>query len=148
MRRGESGFTLLETLVAVIIVTLSVTVFFQLLSSSMKLERQSRDLIHEAILANQVFGNLQRQDVRAADFQWNGETAGLTWSLLILPVEVDDGKLESGEIVLTLPQELYRFEFRYRLEGRPEHALYRHATYPTGFFDDQFKGRHLSLSTS
>lgn len=147
MWQTANGFTLLETLVAVIVVTLSVTVFFQLLSNSMNLEHRSRNLVHEAILASQVFGELQRHDVRAADFQWDGDADGLIWTLRIHPVDIDDGKLDQGGITLALPQELYRFEFRYRQDDRPEQILYRYATYPTDFFDDQFKGRHLSVAS-
>ena len=55
----SGGFTLMEVLVAVTIVSMTVSVFFQLLSGSMKLEHRGQEVIRKRLLADRVFGDLQ-----------------------------------------------------------------------------------------
>lgn len=138
------GFTLMETLVAVIIVALTVTVFFQLFSASMNLERRGRVVVQEILLAERVFGDLQRQDIREGDFSWSGETDGLSWRLEIHPVEIVDMKIKDDETPLSLPTELFRFEFHYSKDNGPTRTIHRYAAYPPDFFDDQFRARSFA----
>ena len=143
-RTLSGGFTLMEVLVAVTIVGMTVAVFFQLLSGSMKLEHRGQEVIRKRLLADRVFGDLQCRDIREADFPWNGETDGMSWRLLIYPVEVVDHEIERGEIPLQLPLELFRYEFRYAWKDRGERSISRHATYPPDFFDERFRSKFLA----
>lgn len=140
----QAGFTLMETLVAVIITSLTVTVFFQLLSGSMNLERRGRDVVLEAMVAEQAFTALQREDIREADFPWTGQAGRLSWRLLIFPEEVRDAFREDDEADLLLPTELYRYTFRYSWRDGSERTLVAFMTHPPEFFDDQFRATHLA----
>ncbi|PTN35142.1 hypothetical protein C6366_11520 [Desulfonatronum sp. SC1] len=145
-RQCPAGFTLMETLVAVIITSLTVTVFFQLLSGSMNLERKGRDLVQELILADRAFEELQRLDVRDPDFPWEGEAHGLTWRLEIHPVDIASPTIEEDELALRLPQELYLYVFHYGRKGDPGRTIQRHIAHAPDFFDDRFRSVHISAS--
>lgn len=136
----------METLVAVIVVALTVTVFFQLLSGSMNLEARGRDLTRETLLADRLFQDLQRLDIREPDFPWRGESHGLAWELRIQPVDVEDTQVDIEDLLLKLPRELYRYVFDYSRDGHPRGTITRYETYPRDFFDDQFRAAHLSSS--
>jgi len=136
----------METLVAVVIAALTVTVFFQLLSGSMNLERKGRDLVQELILADRAFEELQRLDVRDPDFPWEGEARGLTWRLEIHPLDIASTTIEEDELALRLPQELYLYEFRYVYGKGPGRNIQRHVAHALGFFDDRFRSAHISAS--
>ncbi len=145
-RIAPAGFTLMETLVAVIIAALSVTVFFQLLSGSMNLERKGRDLVQELILADRAYEELLRRDVRDSDFPWQGEAHGLSWRLEIHPVDIASAKIEEDELALQLPTELYLYAFHYVYDGGPDRTIQRHVAHAPEFFDDQFRFKHLPFS--
>ncbi len=142
----QAGFTLMETLVAVIITSLTVTVFFQLLSGSMNLERRGRDVVLEAMVAEQTFTALQRKDIREADFPWTGQAERLSWRLHVFPEEVRDAFRQDDEADLRLPTELYRYTFHYSWRDGPDRTLVAFMTHPPDFFDDQFRATHLDPS--
>ncbi len=142
----RGGFTLIEVLVALLVVGLCVTVFFQLLSAGIKLELKTRRL-----------GALQRDicqwlplfddlDVRHEDFPWQGEAAGMDWELKLYPVETSpDAAAEDNEIPLKLTHELYRYvlDLHYGFRRRKHLQLVFFRYYKRGYFSDDFKDCHL-----
>ncbi|WP_279615206.1 PulJ/GspJ family protein [Desulfonatronum thioautotrophicum] len=142
--RRPAGFTLMEVLVAVIIVAMTVTVFFQLLSASMNLERKGRDMVRDILIADRLFGNLQRLDIREPDFPWSGEAGGLSWRLEIHPVEIEDMMLDDPP--LRLPTELFRYEFHYSADKKPYRVIHRYVTHPPDFFDASFRSGSFTRS--
>jgi len=136
----------MEMLVAVIIVGLAVSVFFQLLSSSMKLTIRGRELLETALLAGDFFDTLLEQDVRDKDFEFEGEEKKHPWKLKIYPVDVEPEKEDRDELRLTYPGEVYAYELTfYFSEEKTKHLRYtRYKAHPKDYFDDDFKAENLS----
>ncbi|RLB70348.1 MAG: type II secretion system protein [Deltaproteobacteria bacterium] len=149
MMSNNRGFTLLEMLVAVMVVGLTVTVFFQVLSSSMKLERKGRRLDQVQLVSGQLFDFLLARDVREDDFPWRGELAVGSWELQLLPVDVredDSTAFSEAEVPVKLPEELYRFVLRvhYGPGGKKLLTLTQEQRFRLGYFSDSFKEEHLT----
>jgi len=125
--------------VAVIVTALSVTVFFQVLSSSMNLERRGRDRVREVMAADLAFAALLREDIREADFPWSGEENDLAWTLRVYPVQTAEEEIEGEETALRLSSELYRYEFAYAWQDGPRRVLHAYMVHPLDFFDDDFQ---------
>lgn len=147
--REANGFTLMEVLVAMVIVGLVVVVFFQLLSGSLGLELKSRQKIETALLARQTFDDLMRQEVRSDDFVWEGTVAGHPWTLTI--AELDAEKIDDdtpAEVRLQHTSGLYAFTFTMFDSARRTGSfrLYLEQAYPTGHFSEAFLQRHLPAS--
>jgi prepilin-type N-terminal cleavage/methylation domain-containing protein len=138
----QQGFTLLEVLVSMIIVSLVVVVYFQIMSAGMKLEHSSRERIDRLLRARHIFDQLLLQDVRADDFKWRGEDGGCLWTLDIETVESRRSR-SIEQTPLTIESELYRFVFRYRQADRELVRFVQYVSYDPGFFSDQFKDEHL-----
>jgi hypothetical protein len=134
----------METLVAVIVTALTVTVFFQVLSASMNLERRGRDRVQEVMAADLAFAALLREDIREADFPWNGEGNDLIWTLRIFAVQTAEEEVEGEETALRLSSELYRYEFAYSWQEGPRRVLHAYIVHPLDFFDDDFQAAQLS----
>lgn len=135
---GPQGFTLLEVLVSVVIVSLTITVFFQLMSAGMKLEYKAQKKIQNLIQAQQKFEQLFQEDMQSDDFKWQGQEANCTWSLKIKPVEMV--KIESTEnATIKLPSEIYRFDFRFQPREASPITLTRYVRYKVDFVSNEFK---------
>ncbi|MBN2333128.1 MAG: prepilin-type N-terminal cleavage/methylation domain-containing protein [Deltaproteobacteria bacterium] len=144
---NKRGFTLLEMLVAVLVVSLTVTVFFQVLSASMKLEQKGRRLDELQLVAGQLFDLLLAHDVREETFPWQGEVEGLPWKLTLFPIDVrDKDSVAAEEIAVRLPEELYRFilQVSYGARGTALLTLTREMRFPLTYFDDAFREEHLT----
>ena len=141
-RKSDPGFTLLEVLVALVIVSITVTVFFQLLSSSTRLEFRSRRAMDFTVQTTQAFRDLMFFDVRDPDFPWEGERDGYAWRLRLQPLEGVQEDLEFQEVQINVPTELYRYLFTLtdRDSGR-NMTLTMVQAYDTGFFSEDFKNR-------
>ncbi len=74
LRCSERGFTLLEMMVAVLIVGLTVTTFFQLFGASLRLEQRARGFDEIIVYGRQNFALLRARDLRSDEFPWSGET--------------------------------------------------------------------------
>ena len=148
--RDCRGFTLLEMMVAVLVVGLTVTVFFQLFSASLKLERRGRSFDEIIIRGQEIFALLQARDLRRDDFPWSGEEGDFSWQLTLEPVEIKpDVDQETEETpTLRLPSELYRLVFVIRNRNHPARQLrlvaYRRVA--VGYYNDEFKKEHLAGS--
>jgi len=145
--REAQGFTLMEVLVAMVIVGLVVVVFFQLLSGSLGLELKSRQKMATALLARETFDDLLRQDVRDDGFVWEGTVSGHPWTLAIAELDAvaPDSPGAPDEIRLQHTTELYAFTFTmYDSERRASaFRLYLEQSYATGHFTEEFRRRYL-----
>ncbi len=145
-KKSSTGFTLLEVLVSLLIVSLVVTVYFQLISSGMKLEYKSRQHMQRLTEAYQKFESLIQKDVRSEDFQWKGEEKGYKWSLEIKPLEIKEQPL-SEETSLKLSSELYQFIFLYSSSSNNKPIKFiRYVHYSPNFFSLEFKQDHFDMS--
>jgi hypothetical protein len=141
--QGKGGFfTLIEVLVSLVITGMVVTVFFQILSAGIRLEFSSAGRTDEIVDLRQVFSSLMSQDVRADNFQWQGELDGDFWSLRVEESETLRTNADS-ETFLNLDSELYRYVFEYTGKDAREWTLVRYVQYEPGFFSEDFKRIHF-----
>ncbi len=146
---NESGFTLLEMMVAVLVVGLTVTTFFQLFGASLRLERRGRGFDEVIVVGRQTFAELLVRDLRQDDFPWSGEIEDFTWELQLeaLDVKPETGEKSADEgISLRWTSELYRLVFTIQDRNRPGRHLrlvaYRQVN--PGYFTSDFKEKHLA----
>lgn len=138
-----SGFSLIETLVALVVAAMSITVFFQLFSAGMRLESRARTLAADQFVAAGVFDALQRLDLRDLDFPWEGEHEDMHWQMRIHPVDVPDETLDDG-FALRMDQELYALELSLDTgSGAPPTRLLRYVSFPLDYLSADFKARIL-----
>ena len=146
--RSERGFTLLEMMVAVLIVGLTVTTFFQLFGASLRLEQRARGFDEIIVLGRQTFALLLARDLRSDEFPWSGEIENFTWSLRLEPVDVkpdDDAPSDDETLSLRWASELYRLVFALQDIRRPGRHLnlVAYQQVKPGYFTDEFKEEHL-----
>ena len=146
--RSERGFTLLEMMVAVLIVGLTVTTFFQLFGASLRLEQRARGFDEVIVLGRQTFALLRARDIRKDEFPWSGEVENFSWSLRLEPVDVkpdEDAVVDDETINLRWTSELYCLVFALQDIRRPGRHLrlvaYRQVK--PGYFTNEFKEEHL-----
>ncbi|MCF8039386.1 MAG: type II secretion system GspH family protein, partial [Desulfohalobiaceae bacterium] len=77
----ERGFTLVEMLVAVIIVGSTLAVFFQLLSSSLRLEKRGRDQFKTLLAAKEKFMDISSLNIKNQEFPWQGADGEARWTV-------------------------------------------------------------------
>ncbi|MCD6533821.1 MAG: type II secretion system protein [Deltaproteobacteria bacterium] len=147
-KSDERGFTLLEMMVAVMIVGLTVTTFFQLFGASLRLEHRARGFDEIIVLGRQTFAFLQARDIRKDEFPWSGEIENFSWSLRLEPVDVkpDDDFVADGEsVTLRWTSELYRLVFAMQDMRRPGRhlRLVSYSQVKPGYFTDEFKEEHF-----
>ena len=144
----ERGFTVLELMVAVMIVGLTVTTFFQLFGASLRLEHRARGFDEIIVLGRQTFALLQARDMRKDEFPWSGEIENFSWSLRPEPVDVKpeaDAVADSESVTLRWTSELYRLVFAMQDTRHPGRHL-RLVSYiqvKPGYFTDEFKQEHF-----
>ena len=146
----EAGFTLLEMMVAVVVVGLTVTTFFQLFGASLRLEQRARGFDEVIVVGRQIFAELNVRDVRKDKFPWSGEDENFSWSLHLEAVDVkpseDDKQAADEAISLRWTSELYRLVFMIQDKNRPGRHLrlvnYRQVS--PGYFTSDFKEKHVA----
>ena len=146
--RGERGFTLLEMMVAVLIVGLTVTTFFQLFGASLRLEQRARGFDEIIVLGRQTFALLLARDLRSDEFPWSGESENFSWNLRLEPIDVKpeaEATVEAEAITLRWTSELYRLIFSLQDIRRPGRhlKLVAYQQVKPGYFTDEFKEEHL-----
>ena len=147
-RCDERGFTLLEMMVAVMIVGLTVTTFFQLFGASLRLEQRGRGFDEIIVLGRQTFAFLRARDLRRDEFPWSGEIENFSWSLRLEPVDVKpeaDEALDDENLNLRWTSELYRLVFALQDRRRPGRhlRLVAYSRVKPGYFTDAFKEEHF-----
>ena len=139
----QGGFTLMEVLVALVIATMCIAVFFQVFSASMKLEVRVRERMLESFMARQAFSRLQQLDIQSPDFPWEGEEGGFRWRVHVAAVEVRREQVTEGP-ELNLPTELYRVEMVLSSDHGLESRMARYLALAPGALSEDFKLRHVS----
>ena len=146
--RSERGFTLLEMMVAVLIVGLTVTTFFQLFGASLRLEQRARGFDEVIVLGRQTFALLRARDIRKDEFPWSGEVENFSWSLRLEAVDVKpeaDAVVDDEAVTMRWTSELYRLIFALQDVRRPGRhlRLVAYQQVKPGYFTDEFKEEHL-----
>ncbi len=139
---NTSGFTLLEVLVALVITGMSVAVFFQVISSGLRLEFAAVNRTSQAVHMEQTFRNLMADDVRESGFDWQGEDDKGVWELSLEQVETEQTRAHT-EHQLQAGSELYRYVFDYHSRDGRKWTLVRYVRYEPDFFDEDFKRRQF-----
>ncbi len=146
---NNSGFTLLEMMVAVLVVGLTVTTFFQLFGASLRLEQRGRGFDEVIVVGRQTFVELLVRDLRKDEFPWSGEVEDFSWELQLEAVDVKpevDAEAADEGVALRWTSELYRLVFTIQDKNRPGRHLrlvsYRQLN--PGYFTDDFKEKHLA----
>lgn len=151
-RSNDAGFTLLEMMVAVVLVGLVVTTFYQLFAGSLRLEIRARGFDEVVVAGRLVFAQLMSRDPRTDEFPWSGEDEKFTWSLELQeiagPPPADAEALrDDEEPALRWSSELYAMVFQMQDKLRPGRHLklmaYRQVE--PGYFTDEFKDEHLKV---
>jgi general secretion pathway protein I len=87
----ESGFTLLETLIALTILSLSVAVLFGIFSTSLDRAREDRQATEARVLAQRLLAAAQvGSRTEAAQ---GTDSFGLHWTVKVAPVNRTDGSV-------------------------------------------------------
>lgn len=148
----QAGFTLMEVLVAAVIVGLTVSVFFQLLSGSLRLEVRSRQTAEAVVESRMLFDQLMAMDVRDDEYPWSGEAEGRAWNVSMYavdvpaPLDADARSAEQSEdelLTVRTPSELYRFVLDFTARGGRNVRLSLYRDYEPGYFTDDFKNEHV-----
>ncbi|MEG6550782.1 type II secretion system protein [Desulfocurvibacter africanus] len=149
---SQAGFTLMEVLVAAVIVGLTVSVFFQLLSGSLRLEVRSRQTAEAVVESRMLFDQLMAMDVRDDEYPWSGEAEGRAWNVSMYAVDVpapldadaqSDEQSEDELLTVRTPSELYRFVLDFTARGGRNVRLSLYRDYEPGYFNDDFKNDHV-----
>ncbi|MDZ7761343.1 MAG: prepilin-type N-terminal cleavage/methylation domain-containing protein [Desulfovermiculus sp.] len=135
----DKGFTLLEVLIALTIVAMAVTVYFQLISAGTKLEYQARQNMDLVVQAQQFFEQMQTRNVRDDDFKWQGEHQGCAWDLEIKPVDVQELHMDQDETTLKKETEIYSYVLTYACPEQKDMLFQRMVVVGKDFFSDEFK---------
>ncbi|WP_321531237.1 type II secretion system protein [uncultured Desulfuromonas sp.] len=104
---GQGGFSLIEMLVAVVLVGMVLTVFLQVFSGSMRLSRKSRAMLEHHLQAEALFSRVLLQDERDEYFAWQGENDIGRWEIVLQELDTVVPLEEQDEITLALPSELF-----------------------------------------
>ena len=132
----------MEVLVAMVIVGLTVTVFFELLSGSLRLEHKVQGKLGQELVARAAFDKLLALDPRDPEFPWEGLAKGLAYEFSIFPLETQEDYENAADqgIVVRLPLELYGYELRlYEDEERTRSfRLVRYMAHPPGYYNEAF----------
>ena len=84
---GDRGFSLLEMLVALVILSISLGMLYQAVAGATRSVRIDRDYNHAVILAESVLANYQV--LPAGGVQDEGEAEGYRWSVQSEPLDED-----------------------------------------------------------
>jgi len=77
---GQSGFTLLEVMVALAILAIGLVMVMQLFAGALRLSRVDKGLTEAVLVAQQVMDDLALRNILDDGFQDSGEVNGYTWN--------------------------------------------------------------------
>lgn len=112
--QAPGGFTLLEALVALVIVSISLGVLFQVVSGSLRLGVRSSEAFAVRQDAWEMFGKVLPETVDWEEMPWGNATRDWEWSLEARPVALADSLQRIG---LASGQDLILFVFTYTDEA-------------------------------
>ena len=146
MTRFE-GFTLVEMLIAVIIVGTSLAVFFQLIASSLKLEKKSRDQFDSLIAAKETFNRLNKKDLRSDDFPWKGGDENTAWVVQMFAPGCAAISGDGEEQISTSIGNYYKIQIEAEYKDHGRVVLERYIRFPDAYFSDEFKAGHIQANS-
>lgn len=111
MASTSGGFTLLEALIALVIVGVSLGVLFQVVSGSINLSLHGRELFVITAEAQAVFDAVAPRSLPWEDLEWSNSTETGEWTLTLHPVILRDAFERTG---VTGGQDLFKLVFDYR----------------------------------
>ncbi len=106
----SSGFSLLEALIALVIVSVSLGVLFQVVSGSLRLSARAVEAFEVRGEARRLFMEVLPEEVRWQDMEWSNSTDDGEWTLEVHPVSLADSLEKTG---LSSGRNLFRFDFSY-----------------------------------
>lgn len=106
----ESGFSLLEALIALVIVSIALGVLFQLVSGSLRLTSRAVEAFEVRTDARELFMEVLPEDVFWQDLEWSDNTADGKWTLSVYPLSLRESLEKRG---FSSGLNLFRFEFKY-----------------------------------
>lgn len=107
----SGGFTLLEALIALVIVGVSLGVLFQVVSGSINLSLHGRELFVITAEAQAVFDAVAPRSLPWEELEWSNSTETGEWTLTLHPVILRDAFERTG---VTGGQDLFKLVFDYR----------------------------------
>jgi len=137
----RQGFTLLEMLIAMIIVGLVISIFFQLLSSSINLERKARGKTHAMLTAHTIVEKLKYSDPRKDGFKWQGSKNGYTWNLRLQPISniiFENMNEELAHRVGQTSHKVYNYSLEILKDNKPVLDLNNVREHTSNFFTIDF----------
>ncbi len=110
-RRGQSGFTLLEVLLAFVVFAVSFAVVMEILSSAMRGTVRAREYTEAALVAQSVM-DLVGREIPLEQLRLDGESMGdYRWSLDIYLLEAqEDYQRRVVDIADTMATEIYQVD--------------------------------------
>lgn len=108
---GQRGFSLMEVLVALVIVGIALGVLFQVVSGSMRLGFKARKHHEVWSDAAEVFERVLPEEPDWERLRWDGMDAGATWRLEVHPVAM---KAWLEPLGMSSSRELFKFVLVYR----------------------------------
>ena len=108
-QRLKQGFSLLEALIALVIVSIALGVLFQVVSGSHRLGRRAMETFELRSHAQALFLEALPVDAEWQDLTWHGEDGAFEWVLEVHPVALRES-LKAFDLVSGY--NLLRFEFR------------------------------------
>ncbi|MCF8105981.1 MAG: type II secretion system GspH family protein [Desulfohalobiaceae bacterium] len=139
----ERGFTLVEMLVAVIIVGSTLAVFFQLLSSSLRLEKRGRDQFKTLLAAKEKYMDISSLNIKDREFPWQGADGDARWTVR-LERSGCSPKKELGEALASRPySNLYKISLDFVCKGHEKVTLTRYIRFPGEYFSEEFQNQHI-----
>ncbi len=127
---------------ALVITGLTVTVFFQLLSSGLRLEYNADQTVARVVDLGQTYNHVLNQDVRESDFPWQEDLESFSWTLKIERVETMETIAESDNPI-NLTSELYRYVFDFKSKDHREWKIIRYVQHDPGYFSQDFRNTRL-----
>lgn len=106
--RRNQGFSLLEALIALMIVGIALGVLFQVVSGSHRLGRRAMESFELKSHALALFWEVLPEDADWQDLNWHDDVGEFQWTLEVHPVALQDSLKEFG---LVAGYSLLRFDF-------------------------------------
>lgn len=109
--QNQRGFSLIEVLVALVIVSISLGILFQVVSGSLRLGFRARQ--HQELWADAmgVFAKVLPAEFDWKNLEWEGLDDDSSWKIEIHPVALRASLQEAG---ISSAQELFKVVFVYR----------------------------------
>lgn len=107
---GCAGFSLLEAIIALVIVSVSLGVLFQVVSGSLRLSARAVEAFEVRGEARKLFMEVLPKETNWQEMEWRNSTADGEWALEVHPISLRESLEKMG---LSSGRNLFRFDFSY-----------------------------------